>query len=287
MKYYILKSIILIIFIISIIKPVYSQSIASDSSFHPYYVNYWVTGSIIAVGSVANYLAIDRSINKAAITQSELNGLNKDQINSFDRWALNQDPTKRHYLSNLSDNVLTAITLFPSIMLFDNNIRHDWIDVLLMYLETMSITNNIYEYSFLGPTFQGRMRPIVYYEVLPMDQRINGANRNSFYSGHTASATAATFFMVKVFSDYHPGLGNYKYLLYTSALIPPLILGYIRIKALYHFPSDVIVGVGVGALCGIIIPEFHHIQVKDIKLGLYSTPEATGITMKWQPDFLK
>lgn len=287
MKNYLLKFIIIAIFGICLVKHVYTQTPASDSSYHPYYINYWITGGIIAVGSVTNYLAVDRITHRPEITQSELNGLNKDILNGFDKWALEQDPAKSGYYSNFSDNLAGVITVLPALLLFDKNIRSDWIDMLLMYLETMSITNNFYEYSFLGPTFQGRLRPKVYYVELPMDQRINGSNRNSFYSGHTASATAATFFIAKVFSDYHPDIGASKYLLYAAASIPPLILGYMRVKSLHHFPSDILVGFGVGALCGIIIPEFHRLNDKDIKLGLYSTTDAIGITMDWHPNILK
>jgi membrane-associated phospholipid phosphatase len=160
-------------------------------------------------------------------------------------------------------------------------------DVLLMYVETMSITPNIYEWSPLGPTFQNRIRPLAYYDQLPIEKRRSGGSRNSFYSGHDAVVTASTFFMAKVYCDYHPEIGNNKYLLYGAATIPPLIMGYFRVKALAHFPSDVLVGMGVGALCGIVIPELHHFQDKNISLGLYSSAEGTGIAITWQPDFLK
>jgi hypothetical protein len=44
---------------------------------------------------------------------------------------------------------------------------------------------------------------------------------------------------------------------------------------------------GVGALCGIVIPELHRFKDKNISLGLYSSAEGTGIAIHWQPDFLK
>jgi membrane-associated phospholipid phosphatase len=78
-----------------------------------------------------------------------------------------------------------------------------------------------------------------------------------------------------------------KYLLYGAAAIPPLFEGYLRMKALFHFPSDIFVGFGIGALCGILIPEFHRIKIENVSLGLYSSPEGTGINLKWQPNFLK
>jgi membrane-associated phospholipid phosphatase len=265
----------------------YSQSSVSDSSFHPYHVNYWVTGSIIGVGLTTNYLGVRRVFGKEDVSLLELQALNKGIVNSIDSWALEQDPSQRDVYARYSDYTVASTVVLPVLLLLDKQVRRDWFDVLLMYMETMSITPNIYEWTPLGPTFQNRIRPAAYYDQLTYDQRKTGNNRNSFYSGHVAVVSASTFFMVKVYSDYHPEIGNTKYLLYGAATIPPLVLGYSRVKALQHFPSDVLVGIGVGALCGILIPELHHFQHKNISLDMYSSAEATGITMKWQPDFLK
>jgi len=217
----------------------------------------------------------------------EIQALNKRTINGIDSWALRQDPSKKDAFANTSDYVLASTVVLPVFLMFDKQIRKDWLDVLLMYVETMSITPNIYEWSPLGVTFQNRIRPVAYYDQLAYDQRKSGDMRNSFYSGHTAVVTASTFFMAKVYCDYHPELGDNKYLLYGAATIPPLIEGYFRVKGLRHFPSDVMVGLGVGALCGILIPELHRFQDKNVSLGLYSSAEGTGVTIKWQPDFLK
>jgi membrane-associated phospholipid phosphatase len=265
----------------------FPQSPASDSSFHPYHINYWVTGSIIGVGLTTNYLGVNRVLGKQEVSLLELQALNKGIINGIDSWALRQDVSNFNSFASYSDYTVASSVVLPVLLLFDKQIRGDWSDVLLMYLETMSITPNIYEWSPLGPTFQNRIRPAAYYDQLTYAQRQTGNNRNSFYSGHVAVVAASTFFLVKVYSDYHPEIGNSKYLLYGAATIPPLILGYFRVKALQHFPSDIIVGIGVGALCGILIPELHRFQDKNISFGLYSSSEATGITMKWQPDFLK
>ena len=289
MKTYLLKFIILVFWGISLVEQVYPQSSASDSLFHPYKVNYWVTAPIIGVGLVTNYIGIPLTQNKDELTPLEIEALKREReiLNGFDSWALKQDPSQIDVFEKYSDYTLMTGVVLPALLLFDKQIRKDWSDVLLIYLETMSITPNIYEWSFLGPAFQNRIRPVAYYDQLTFDQKKAGNNRNSFYSGHVASVAASTFFMAKVFSDYHPEIGAYEYLLYAAATIPPLVLGYFRVKALKHFPSDVIVGLAVGAFCGIIIPEFHRLSEEDIKLGLYSNSEAIGITLNWQPNILK
>jgi membrane-associated phospholipid phosphatase len=270
------------------VMPMYSQSPVRDTTFHPYHVNYWVTGGILVVGIATTNIGLPWIANKSDVTPAELLALNRNDINPIDRWALEQDPSNRSYYENLSNNVTGGAIVFPILTMLDHNIRQDWLDVALMYAETQIIVNNIYIYSPLGPAFQNRFRPVVYYDALGNNHvRTEGSTRNSFYSGHTASAASATFFAAKVFCDYHPELGWKKYLFYGAAAIPPLIVGYLRMKALTHFPSDILVGFGVGALCGILIPEIHRIKIENISLGLYSSYEGTGISLKWQPDFGK
>jgi len=274
---------------IGIVKPMYSQSTAKDTTFHPYHVNYWVTGGIIIVGIPATMIGAPLVANKSPLTKADLDALDRNDINPIDHWALNLDPSKMSYYANLSDITLTGIILFPALDLFDHNIRQDWLDLALMYAETQIIVNNIYLYSPFGPLFQNRYRPAVYYDALGTSgARMTSWNRSSFYSGHAASAAAATFFAAKVYCDYHPELiGWNKYLLYGAAAVPPLIVGYLRMKALDHFPSDILVGLGVGAVCGILIPELHRIKIENVSMGLYSSYEGIGLCMKWQPDFLK
>lgn len=287
MKTYRRKFIILAFFGICLAQQVYPQSPASDSSFHPYHVNYWVTGTIIGVGLSANYLGEGMVFHKVELSRLEIDALNKGIINGIDSWAFKQDPSQKDAFANYSNYVLASTVVLPVFLMFDKQIRQDWFDVLLMYVETMSITPNIYEWSPLGVNFQNRIRPIAYYEQLTYDQKKSANNRNSFYSGHTAVVAASAFFMAKVYIDYNPGIGDNKYLLYGGATILSLIEGYYRVKAITHFPSDVMVGIGVGALCGIIIPELHRFHDKNISLGLYSSFVATGIAIKWQPNFLK
>jgi hypothetical protein len=246
MKTYLRRFIILVFFGVCLAQQMYPQSSARDSSFHTYHVNYWVTGSIIGVGLTTNYLGVARVFQKPELSLLEIQALNKGTINGIDSWALKQDPSKRDASVNYSDYVLVSTVVLPVFLMFDKQIRQDWFDVLLMYVETMSITPNIYEWAPLGPAFQNKIRPVAYYDQLTYDQRKSANNRNSFYSGHTAVVAASTFFLAKVYSDYNPGIGSNKYLLYGAATIPPLIEGYYRVKALAHFPSDILVGIGIG-----------------------------------------
>ena len=284
MKNFPLKFIILLLLSIISVKPVYPQFYDKDTLYHPYHVNYWVTGGIILGGLTLEKIGVSWISNKSQITLGEIQNLNRHDISPIDSWALNFDPSKRTEFEKLSNQLQTVIVFLPFFTLLDPTIRKDWLDILLMYAQTQAITNNFYLYSPFGASFQNRFRPVVYYDAVDIGKRTEPNNRNSLYSGHVAAAAEASFFTAKIFCDYHPELGMNKYLIYGAAAIPPLIMSYFRLRALAHFPTDIMVGFAVGALCGILVPEFHRIDDGKMSLGLYSNPEATGVGITWCTD---
>lgn len=258
---------------------------SNDSSVRPrrYHVNYITGGAIIAVGLGTDAFAIKRIQDKPNLTTAELQALNPAALNSIDRWALRQDPSQYHHYSKISDFIEPPIFIvLPALLALDKKIpKREWMDILMMYAEGHTITFTFYNYSWLGPTFQSRFRPLTYYSQLPLADRQSGGNRNSFYSGHTASVAFTSFFVAKVFCDYHPDLGFGKYLIYTAALVPPVVMGYFRVRALAHFPSDDLVGLTIGAAVGILIPAVHKANYKGVSFNLFSTPDATGLSLCW------
>lgn len=248
-----------------------------------YRVNYYISGSIIGVGAIADYFAIARIKGKADITDVELNTLNSEIFNSIDRWALNQDVSQRKTFGNISDYLEVPFILLPTLLALDKKIKKEWLDLLTIYVEGHIVTFTFYNYSWFGPAFQNKYRPLTYYPEIPMSERKDGGNRNSFYSGHTASVAFSTFFMAKVYCDYHPEMGfGYKFLLYTAAFVPPAVIGYLRVGALKHFPSDNLVGITLGAALGIIIPELHKYRIKNLRLGMFDVPGGMGLSVCWK-----
>ncbi|MFC2124894.1 hypothetical protein ACFLU5_08790, partial [Bacteroidota bacterium] len=78
---------------------------------------------------------------------------------------------------------------------------------------------------------------------------------------------------------YHPELGAKKWLVYTAALIPPTFVGWCRYRGFMHFPTDTLLGIGVGAAVGVAIPHLHKVTTKmnrDISLVPF-TGGATGV----------
>jgi membrane-associated phospholipid phosphatase len=252
---------------------------------HLYRMNYWVSGGFSLAATGANIWAIPNLIKaKPDITPGELAGLNKDAYNQFEQWAFKHDPMKADRFDKSSDMILQATVVAPALLGLNKNIRKDALRLFVMYYETHAITFSLYNFSFFGPSFQNKYRPYVYYTEIPADDRDAGNNKNSMYSGHTASAAAATFFMAKVYNDYHPEFSfGRKYLMYGLASIPPLVQGYYRLKALKHFPSDILIGFLLGATTGIAVPEMHRFKNQAIKLSLVGTPAGPGLCLNWTP----
>jgi hypothetical protein len=251
---------------------------------HLYRVNYWVSGGFSILATLGDAYAIPHILHaKKQLTDEEIASLNTNVFNGIDRWALQQDPSKRDAYYRVSDIMLPAIMVSAASLAFDKKIRKDWQRVLMMYYEMHAATFTTYNFSFFGPAFQNKLRPIVYYTEMPIDERKGGNQRNSMFSGHVANATASTFFMAKVYSDYHPEIGKKKYLLFALASVPPLVEGYLRVKALAHFPSDVLVGYAIGAVAGISIPALHRYRNHNINIGLAAVPSGAGLRIAWTP----
>ena len=249
-----------------------------------YHVNYWISVPIIVAGGVGGFWFIAKP--KSNITDAELAALNPNNVPSFDRISLHQNmalvPQWDKYAS--AGQIIGAA--MPLAILLDPDVRPDWLPVLTIGLEVNMVTLAIYSLSPLGPRFITRYRPLAYYPA--SDAKANGINqndgfdKNGFYSGHVASVAASSFFLAKVYSDYHPDAN--RYIVYGLASVPPLAMGVIRFMTLDHFPSDIAVGFAVGAICGVVIPQLHRIGGNGLSMGAYSSPTmGTGLTLAWTP----
>ncbi len=81
----------------------------------------------------------------------------------------------------------------------------------------------------------------------------------SFWSGHTANVAALTFstaYMVQ----HSNASAALKTGTWVAAALVPAAMGYLRVRAGRHFPTDVLAGYAVGAAVGIAVPFFHRQQ---------------------------
>lgn len=248
---YMKQTIIPLLSVLLLVPGTHGQLFDSDI----YHVNPYKDGAITVAAAAANYWGMAIVDRKPLLDSAEIAGLDANDINSFDRSATRQDADYMHTAWKISDVGMRGSFFLPALLLFDREIRQDWAPVLLLFLQTEAVAGNLYSWGAAVPI--DRIRPLAYHPDVVYEDKTFIRNRNSFYSGHASTSAAASFFTAKVYCDYHPGLGNKKFIIYGLALIPPAFTGYYRYKGMKHFPTDVLTGVAIGAATGMLVPHLH------------------------------
>ncbi len=102
-----------------------------------------------------------------------------------------------------------------------------------------------------------RPRPYLYNAAVPAAAYHADEDDLAFWSGHTANTAALTFACASMVqrSDASRGL---KTATWIGAALAPAVMGYLRVRAGQHFPSDVAAGYLIGAAVGIAVPYVHR-----------------------------
>ena len=218
-------------------------------------------------------------IKNATLSESELANLDPSKVHWFDRPVIFNQKTSSRAISS-SDIFLNSSLISPILLALDKRLRKDWLQLVSMYFVTHAVNNTIFLGAVSGVR---RVRPLAYNEELPISERTGDAKTNSFYSGHVSNAAASTFFLAKVFTDYHHIKGWKRIGIYTIAAIPPAVVGHFRLRAGRHFRSDVIVGFLVGATTGIVVPELHRIKKKtNLSMSPIYSSQGMGLSLTYK-----
>ena len=271
------KFILLILLILPLIMP---AQIPNNKAIDLYKFNYKWEVPLTATMFVGSYFGFDKLKHKDHLDLNTINNLRPDNVWFLDRCAVKQNPCFRLNAQDISDWGLNISIILPGILALDKKVRHEWLDLLFIYLETQALTNTLYSW---GPTqWTRRIRPLVYYKEVSIEEKTGSGTTDSFYSGHVSNTATASFFMAKVYCDFHPELGKKKWILYGAAIIPPAFVGIMRYKALKHFPTDIFVGTLIGAGLGILIPKLHKIKKQKNISFLPMVGNFTGLRLSYQ-----
>lgn len=273
-----IKHLLYVLFIIVVTQATFSQN-KETKPLSVYKVNYKWEAPAAATFFIFQSYGFSWVNGKSTLTETEINNLDANDIWKFDRWATQQDASKTSQAHETSNYIMYGAVALPLFLAFDPKIRKDWLSLSVLYVETHAANSALY---FLSAGTIDRIRPFVYSQDMPLNDKMSSGTKASFFSGHTSTTAVSTFFMAKVFSDYHPELGNKKYWLYGAALIPPLVVGYLRIKAMRHFPTDIITGLAVGAAVGILVPHLHKRKKKNSNYSFFPfVGDVTGLKIRY------
>ncbi|MFC7357289.1 phosphatase PAP2 family protein [Jejudonia soesokkakensis] len=220
------------------------------------------TGAALG-GTVGGFLLIQ---NKDDLTEAEFAAeiANQDNINFIDKWAVGNHSESANMVSDIPFFLSFAA---PIGLLFDDETNDHTAQVLGLYLESMATTGAMYT---ITAGLVNRSRPYVYDDSgdTTLRRRMSSNGQRSFYSGHVAATATATFFTAKVLTDFNPEMKG-QALVWTGAAVIPAAVGYFRIQGGQHFLTDVLLGYGLGAVTGYLVPELH--KTENTNVSLYPT----------------
>lgn len=253
------------------------EPVAPQNSGEVYKLKPAVDVPLTAVTMGWSLYAFTKIYSKDPSTPAQIQALNKNDLAPINRAGADNYSLKAQ---NISDYLFYGSMPLPIVLLLDKKIRKDAGKIGFLFLETMSVTGVLYTSSVY---FKDKYRPYAYNPNVPLDERIAGGAKNSFFAGHPALVGTSTFFMAKVYSDYHPE-SKIKWLMYTAASLATVTTGYLRYKGGMHHLTDVFIGTAIGPLIGILVPHFHKVKngkEPSVSLMPYYGNEK-GIAMVWK-----
>jgi membrane-associated phospholipid phosphatase len=172
-------------------------------------------------------------------------------LGAFDGIALNYNSNQA---KDASDVLFYASSALPFAIITSIHLKGERLKYLLMFGETVALNGGV---TFLVKSLTDRKRPYFYDQDVSLQAKQSIDARKSFFSGHTSHSAAMSFFTASVFSDLYPN-SKWKPLVWAGAASIPAATAYLRVRAGLHFPTDVIVGYGVGAGIGLLVPFLHR-----------------------------
>lgn len=190
------------------------------------------------------------------LTDLQLSQLDPNQVHPFDRGTIgNWSPRA----ATVSDVLLGAALITPfALPLMNRSLREERLDLWIMGFQTLVYTDLATTWTKYSVR---RVRPFAYLpsgndQTLFQLQREPDA-RYAFFSGHTSGTAVASFYAASIYQAYFPHSRS-RYFVWGAAVILPAVVGYLRVRAGKHYPSDVMAGYLVGASIGILNPWFHR-----------------------------
>lgn len=203
--------------------------------------------------------------------------LNRQQLSAFNRDATyHWSPTA----DRISDLTLLGNVGLVELVALPNLRKKNWLNVPVMYLETMLLTNGIQRtIKHVSLT----RRPYVYNPDVSLSEKTKKDALRSFFSSHATNAFASAVFAGEVFGRQFPH-SRWKPVVWGGALALATTGAVLRYEAGQHFPADLIVGAAFGSAMGWVVPKLHQRRLGDQLTVLpWSNGLASGVYVQYVP----
>jgi membrane-associated phospholipid phosphatase len=227
----------------------FTCGISAQESAH-YNLSWEREGVICGAGAIVGVAGLVLSGNIKSPTLADINSLNRNDINRFDRGATNHWSAS---IASTSDVLAVALMAAPVSLLLSNKIQRDYQTISFMYGETLWFS---YFTASVAKGAVQRVRPYAYNANAPMNKKLSSYTKESFFSSHTVGAFASMSFLSVVYNEYYPD-SKYTPWIIAGGFAAASVVGVMRVEAGHHFPTDVITGAAIGTAFGYIIPALH------------------------------
>ena len=200
-------------------------------------------------------------------------GLNKDDINAFDRTLMF---SYNRPLDILSDVGLYGLFALPILSLSGNFTDKDALLTYgIMYAQSILF---VYGTSEILKRTIVRYRPYNYFEPIPSG--FENDYYKSFPSRHTAFAfMSASFFTTTFFAEQPESPWKIPLMLGSYAVAAGV--GVLRISSGVHFLTDVLAGAALGSLFGWAIPMLHKKQNPENNMAINIIGNGIMVTLRF------
>jgi membrane-associated phospholipid phosphatase len=248
----------------------YQLSWKSESA----YISYSVVGA-------GTFLYLNSKVK--SLTPVQIAALNPQNVNVFDRNTTKNYSDKIAHTSDIlsGSSCLLSIGITGLVALYatqDNASFWNHASTLAALCVEANLLNAVT--TNLVKSSVSRSRPYTYNADVPMDKKATIDARRSFFSSHTSITATNCFFAAQVMSDYYPKTWM-SYSTWGVASALPAVVGFMRIEAGRHFPTDVITGYTVGALCGILVPYLHKKNSNSAVTVGMNSPQMVSFVVKF------
>lgn len=175
-------------------------------------------------------------------------------MNAVDRAALGG---RSETAGAVADVALAAVLLAPHLanLVVTRGKENAWLeDVLISAEATLFATGT----SQVLKTSTRRYSPSVYDAGLSVEERSHPEAVRSFWSSHTATATAAATSFAVSYWLRHPG-SPWRWAVLGGLEATAIGVGVMTVLAGWHFPTDVAAGALFGVASGVAIPMLHTV----------------------------
>ena len=230
------------------------SGLAQTQSVYKFKTSVDIPINVVTLG--AGLTGIIKNKKNQPFTESQIEQLVYHE-NKLDYSSINRSYSKKIHLA--SDIGLFTLAASPLILLADKKIRKEAKYVIPMWAEAFTMTMAL---GGMTKELVRRTRPYVYYDDVPLSEKMKKGARASFFSGHTSVSAMSAFFSAKIYADMNPN-SKWKPLVWTTAAILPMGVGALRYAGGKHFWTDILTGYAVGAAVGILVPQLHKNKLKN------------------------